>query len=212
MPPPPAPPTSSEPPDGPLTVGILIFPGVELLDFTGPAEVFVVAREARLFRVATVAETREPLRSMGDLEIVPTHAYADAPPFDVIVVPGGAMRNVTAAGIAWIQAASARARITMSVCMGALLLAKAGLLDGLEATTHHWGLEALGRLAPTCRVVEGRRFVDAGRIVTTAGVTAGIDGALHVVERLFGKEAAAWTADEWMEHPRATPAAAPERT
>ena len=202
MPPPPAPPTSSEPSGKPLTVGILIFPGVELLDFAGPAEVFIVAREARLFRVATVAETREPLRTMGDLEIVPTHAYADAPPFDVIVVPGGAMRNVSEAGIAWLKTASARAQITMSVCMGALLLARAGLLAGLEATTHHWGLEALGRLAPGCRVVEGRRFVDAGRIVTTAGVTAGIDGALHVVERLFGTEAATWTASEWMEHPQ----------
>ena len=207
MPPPPAPPTSSEPSGKPLTVGILIFPGVELLDFAGPAEVFIVAREARLFRVATVAETREPLRTMGDLEIVPTHAYADAPPFDVIVVPGGAMRNVSEAGIAWLKTASARAQITMSVCMGALLLARAGLLAGLEATTHHWGLEALGRLAPGCRVVEGRRFVDAGRIVTTAGVTAGIDGALHVVERLFGAEAATWTASEWMEHPQPAPPA-----
>lgn len=201
MPPPPEPPTSPELPASPLAVGILVFPGVELLDFAGPAEVFVVAREARLFRVATVAETKEPLQTMGGIEIVPTHAFGDAPAFDVIVVPGGAMRNVTAAGIDWIRSASARARITMSVCMGAMLLAKAGLLDGLEATTHHWGLEALGRLAPTCRVVEGRRFVDAGRIVTTAGVSAGIDGALHVVERLFGAEAAAWTATEWMEHP-----------
>ena len=207
MPPPPAPPTSSEPSGKPLTVGILIFPGVELLDFAGPAEVFIVAREARLFRVATVAETREPLRTMGALEIVPTHAYADAPPFDVIVVPGGAMRNVSEAGIAWLKTASAHAQITMSVCMGALLLARAGLLAGLEATTHHWGLEALGRLAPGCRVVEGRRFVDAGRIVTTAGVTAGIDGALHVVERLFGTEAATWTASEWMEHPQPAPPA-----
>jgi len=85
--------------------------------------------------------------------------------------------------------------------MGAFLLARAGLLDGLEATTHHWGLEGLQRLAPLCRVVEGRRFVDSGRIVTTAGVTAGIDGALHVVERLYGAEKARWTAAQWMEHP-----------
>lgn len=200
-------PSTPDAPHGPTSVGILLFDGVELLDFTGPAEVFVVAREARLFRVHTVAEAKRPVKTMGDLEVTPTYDFDDAPAFDVVVVPGGAMRNVSARGIEWIRAASAKARVTMSVCMGALLLAKAGLLEGIEATTHHWGLDQLQRLAPTCRVVTGRRFVDAGRIVTTAGVTAGIDGALHVVERLHGAEAAAWTAKEWMEHP--TPATGP---
>jgi len=209
----PKPDTASEPasepdaPRGPTKVGILLFEGVELLDFAGPAEVFVVAREATLFRVYTVAESKRTLKTMGGVEVTPSHDYDDAPVFDVLVVPGGAMRNVTARGLEWMKTASARAEITMSVCMGALLLARAGLLAGLEATTHHWGLESLQRFAPTCRVVTGRRFVDAGRIVTTAGVTAGIDGALHVVERLHGAEAAAWTAKEWMEHPTPSPGA-----
>ncbi len=201
----PDPEPESATPRGPTKVGIFLFEGVELLDFTGPAEVFVVAREARLFRVFTVAEAKRPVKTMGDVEVTPNHDFEDAPAFDVLVVPGGAMRNVTARGIEWIKAASGKARITMSVCMGALLLAKAGLLEGLEATTHHWGFDQLQRLAPTCRVVRGPRFVDAGRIVTTAGVTAGIDGALHVVERLHGAEAAAWTAKEWMEHPTPPP-------
>ena len=81
-------------------------------------------------------------------------------------------------------------------------MARAGLLNGVEATTHRWGLASLKSAAPTCKVVEDRRFVDAGRVITTAGVTAGIDGALHVVERLLGKPAAKWTAQEWMEYRR----------
>ena len=184
-------------------VGILLFEGVELLDFAGPAEVFVVAGQGNLYAVHTIAQTKAPLKTMGGVEIVPSHAYGDAPSLDILVVPGGAMRNLTPEGLGWLRVTSTRAKVTMSVCMGAILLAKAGLLEGIEATTHHWGLENLRRLAPTCRVVAGRRFVDAGRIVTTAGVTAGIDGALHLVERFHGIEAATWAAKEWMEHPSA---------
>lgn len=90
----------------------------------------------------------------------------------------------------------------MSVCYGAFLLADAGLLDGIEATTHHWGVAALKGAAPQCKVVTGKRYVDSGKIITTAGVTAGIDGALRIVERLLGREAARWAAEEWMEHRR----------
>jgi transcriptional regulator GlxA family with amidase domain len=85
------------------------------------------------------------------------------------------------------------------------LLADAGLLDNVEATTHHWGIDDLRAVAPKCKVVTGKRFVDSGKIVTTAGVTAGIDGALHIVERVSGKEAAKWAAEEWMEHRREAP-------
>ena len=194
------PPPSDRPP-GPTIVGILVFEGVELLDFTGPAEVFAVAGHGSLFRVVTIAETKAPFATMGGLTFVPSHTYDDAPALGVLVVPGGNMRAVTARGMEWLKAAAVATPITMSVCMGSMLLARAGLLAGIEATTHHWGVDHLRSTVPTCRVVTGRRFVDAGRIVTTAGVTAGIDGALHVVERLHGAEAAAWTAKEWMEHP-----------
>jgi transcriptional regulator GlxA family with amidase domain len=182
------------------TVAVLLFEGVELLDFAGPAEVFIVAEEGKAFRVVTVAGRAAPLRTMGGVTVTPDFDYANAPRADVLVVPGGDMKNVGAEGIAWIRKAAAEAELVMSVCMGAFLLAEAGLLDGVEATTHRWGLERLKKAAPACRVVRGRRFVNAGKIVTTAGVTAGIDGALHVVERLLGTEAARWAAEEWMEH------------
>ena len=181
------------------TVAILAFDGVELLDLTGPAEVFAVAAEGRAFRVVLVAGATAPVAAMGGLRLVPDATFEEAPRADVLVVPGGDLGNVDERGLAWVRRAGAEAEITLSVCFGSLLLARAGLLDGREATTHRWGLERLRALAPRCQVVEGARFVDAGPIVSTAGVTAGIDGALHVVSRLLGAEAAVWTAEEWME-------------
>lgn len=184
------------------TVAVLLFDGVELLDFAGPAEVFVVAERGRAFRVITVAAEKKPLSTMGGIALEPASPFDDAPRADVLVVPGGDTKNVGEAGIEWIRRAAADAEVVLSVCYGAFLLARAGLLDGIEATTHHWGIEDLKRAAPACRVVSGRRTVDAGKVVSTAGVTAGIDGALHVVERLLGRDAARWTAEEWLEHPR----------
>ena len=193
-------PKSGEKPDGPLTVGILMFEGVELLDFAGPAEVFIVSGYGRHFRVVTIAGSKQTLKTMGGIQVTPDHAYDDAPKLDILVVPGGAMGNVGQAGIAWLKQTAARTRITMSVCMGAFLMADAGLLDGVEATTHSWGIKRLQTVAPKCRVVSNQRFTDSGRIITTGGVTAGIDGALHIVERIYGKEAAEWAAGEWMEY------------
>lgn len=185
----------------PVQVGLLLFEGVELLDFAGPAEVFSVAGEGRLYRVHSVAERDGPVRALGGVTLLPSTTCAAAPDLDIVVVPGGDMAQVGPEGLAWLRRAAARAQVTLSVCMGAFLLARAGLLEGIEATTHTWGLERLATAAPGCRVVRGRRFVDAGRIVTTAGVTAGIDGALHLVERFHGPEAARWTREGWMEHP-----------
>jgi transcriptional regulator GlxA family with amidase domain len=182
------------------TVAILLFDGVELLDFTGPAEVFAVAAGGKAFRVVTVAKHLEPIRTMGGLRVLPEFDFETAPRADIVVVPGGAMENVGRAGLDWIRRAAASADIVMSVCMGAFLLARSGLLDGVTAATHHWGVKRLKTVAPLCRVVRGERFVDSGHIVTTAGVTAGIDGALHIVERLLGRAARRWTARSWMEH------------
>lgn len=184
------------------TVVVLLFEGVELLDFAGPAEVFIIAEKGKAFRVVTVAETTKPLKTMGGITVTPDCTYETAPKADVLVVPGGNMKAVGKAGREWLKKASAGAEITLSVCYGAFLLANVGLLDGVEATTHHWGVDDLKTAAPKCKVVSGKRFVDGGKIVTTAGVTAGIDGALHVVERLLGKDAAKWAAEEWMEHRR----------
>ena len=187
-------------PKAPLQVGILMFEGVELLDFAGPAEVFIVAGHGDWFEVHTIAASTKPLKTMGGVTVTPSHSYRNSPKLDIVVIPGGAMSNVRQDGIEWIQKTSKQAKITMSVCMGAFLLAEAALLDGIEATTHHWGIDSLKRQSPKCKVVEGKRFVDSGKIITTAGVTAGIDGALHVVKRLRGEAGAKWAAEEWMEY------------
>jgi len=194
--------TAAEKPvaESPFNVGILMFEGVELLDFAGPAEVFIVAGQGDWFRIHTIAASKKPLKTMGGVTVTPSHTYQDAPHLDIVVIPGGSMSNVGPDGIEWIRSASENAKVTMSVCMGAFLLAEADLLDGLEVTTHHWGIGSLRRRFPKCRVIEGKRFVDSGKIITTAGVTAGIDGALHVVKRLRGKAAAEWVAEEWMEY------------
>ncbi|HEX4953092.1 MAG TPA: DJ-1/PfpI family protein [Thermoanaerobaculia bacterium] len=178
-------------------VAILVFEGVELLDLAGPGEVFAAAGHGAAFEVYTVAATREPVVSQGFLEIKPRFAIADAPPPDLLVVPGGVgVRSLVESPemMAWIRATAARAEVVLSVCNGAFVLAEAGLLDGLEATTHGSSIEGLRRRASRTRVVEGVRFVDNGRVVTAAGVSAGIDASLHLLARLFGETEAQRTA------------------
>lgn len=185
------------------TVAILLFEGVELMDFAGPAEVFIVTAEGKAFRVVTVAESKAPLKTMGGIIVTPDFDLATAPRAEIVVVPGGNMKAAGKESVAWLNKSAKEAEVVLSVCFGAFLLARAELLDDIEATTHHWGIENLKKAAPKCKVIaDNKRFVDSGKIISTAGVTAGIDGALHVVERLLGKEAARWTAVEWMEHRR----------
>ena len=184
----------------PYKVAILLFEGVELLDFAGPAEVFIVADYGKSFQVFTVAANTKPLKTMGGIKVTPDHDYKTSPQADVVVVPGGATSNIPRERYDWLKQQQAKAQITMSVCYGAFVLARAGMLNNKQATTHHWAVDQLANTVPSCKVIKGKRFVESGKIVTTAGVTAGIDGALRVVERLLGKEAARWTAEEWMEH------------
>ena len=165
-------------------VAILIFEGGEIIDYTGPYEVFGAAD----YDVYTVAETKEAVTTAMGMTVVPRHSFADAPQADVVVVPGG---GVTAAQhdpevLKWVTAQSARARQTLSVCNGAFILASAGLLDGLSATTTAHNLAKLQAAFPRIKVVDDQRFVDNGKLVTTAGLSAGIDGALHVVSKLDG--------------------------
>lgn len=182
------------------TVAVLLFDGIELMDFTGPAEVFIIADHGKAFRVVTVAASTKPIKTMGGITVTPDFAFDSAPKADIVVIPGGNMAAVGKPGRDWIVEASSEAEATMSVCYGALLLANLGLLDGKEATTHHWAIDDLKAAAPKCKVVTGKRYVASGKFITTAGVTAGIDGALHVVEQMLGKDAAKWAAEEWMEH------------
>jgi putative intracellular protease/amidase/YHS domain-containing protein len=164
-------------------VVILIFDGMELLDFTGPAEVFGSAG----FQVSTVASTREPVGCMGIMTLTPHYTFADCPRTDVIVIPGGGAPARDKRVLDWVVAASAKAEATLSVCTGAFVLASAGLLDGKEATTHWSAVNSLRKQFPKITVHNDRRVVDCGKVVTSAGVSAGIDGALHIVERLSGR-------------------------
>jgi putative intracellular protease/amidase len=187
-------------------LAILIFDDVEVLDFCGPFEVFSVANrftEPPAFTVLTVAENASPVVTRGGLSVNPHRRLADCPQPDVLLVPGGQgtrkeMHNP--ALIDWIRQASTKAELVLSVCTGALLLAKAGLLDGLEATTHHGAIDLLRHTAPKTTVHADSRFVDNGRVVCSAGIAAGIDMSLHVVSRLLGQEVAVNTARQ-MEYP-----------
>ena len=166
-------------------VAILVFEGVQVLDFTGPYEAFGAAG----FEVFTVGESAGALTAAGGLSTTPRHTFADAPRADVVVYPGG---NVEAhhdrpAVLAWVKKSAGESDHVLSVCNGAFFLAKAGLLDGLSATTYAALIEPLQALAPGCRVVRDRRWVDNGKIVTAAGISAGIDGALHVIEKMTSR-------------------------
>jgi transcriptional regulator GlxA family with amidase domain len=188
-------------------VAIVVYAGVELLDFAGPGEVFAAAANAgavrgvKAFRVYTVARSKEPIVSQGFLKVTPDYSIADAPRPDLLVIPGGSSGVVTRdeAFMAWAKKAAGEAEIAMSVCSGAFVLGKAGLLDGKSATTWYGAISRLRSETPKADVQEGRRFIDQGRILTTAGVSAGIDGALHVVARLLGRAVADHTA-RYMEY------------
>ena len=166
-------------------VAILVFDGVEIIDFTGPYEVFGAAG----FDVYTVGETKAVVTTAMGMQVVPKHSFADAPQPSVVVVPGGGVQQArrNAATLRWITEAGKGADETMSVCNGAFILASAGLLDGLTATTTFHLIRRLASEFPKTTVVSDRRFVDNGKIITTAGLSSGIDGALHVVEKLSGR-------------------------
>jgi transcriptional regulator GlxA family with amidase domain len=194
----------------PIRVAFLLSEGATLIDFAGPWEVFQdvmvdgagnpIRAMAQLnagstarhpFTLYTVAERRDPLRVSGGLTVVPDHTFADAPPPDVIVV--GAHRP-SEAELSWLKRSSATAGITMSVCTGASVLARAGLLDGQKAATHYWFTEEYGKRWPKVTFVPGARFVESGQVASSAGLSAGIDLALRVVERYLGREVAQGTA------------------
>jgi transcriptional regulator GlxA family with amidase domain len=189
-------------------IAIFLFDDVEVLDFAGPFEVFAVTDELRgydTFNVFTFAENIGTIRARNGLKIVPHFARENCPAPHILVVPGGAGTRPLLhkpALLEWLRLKSRHAELTMSVCTGALVLAKAGLLEGLRATTHHECFNLLRETAPDIEVVETERFIDNGRILTAAGISAGIDGSLHVVERLLGREAAENTA-RYMEYRRA---------
>lgn len=186
------------------TVGILIFDDVEVLDFCGPFEVLATARRegessdgTQLFEVVTIAEEDRLIHCRGNLLVQPHYTLANHLPLDLLVIPGGPgtrRERGNPALLEWIAAQNQRTEITASVCTGAFLLAEPGLLDGRRATTHWASVDLMRREYPTVQLVDDERVIDTGHIVTSAGVSAGIDMALHLVARFHGPASAAWTA------------------
>lgn len=175
----------------PRNLAIFIFNGVQIIDYTGPFEVLGQAHNQgqRLFNVYTVAEKADAITTNMGMTVVPKYTIDNMPKADVILMPGG---NVTEQMnnpkvIKWLQDSARDAEYVMSVCNGAFYLGKAGLLDGMTATTFYGMIDGLKELAPRARVVTDQRFTDNGKIITTAGLSSGIDGALHLIERVGGR-------------------------
>jgi transcriptional regulator GlxA family with amidase domain len=186
-------------------IGIYVFDEVEVLDFAGPFEVFSTAarvssrdRDAAspLFEVLLIADQPRTVLARGRFPVVCTQSINGHPPLDVLIVPGGVVTTELdrPAVIAWISAQARTTALTASVCTGAFLLARAGLLDGRRVTTHWEDIDDLRRMFPAVKVETGRRWIDEGPIVTSAGISAGLDMSLHLVERLGGADLAVRTA------------------
>jgi putative intracellular protease/amidase len=185
-------------------VAIYIYDGAEILDFTGPAEVLAaashhVSHEAPPLNLFTVGKTKAPITSQGFLKLTPDYSIADAPRVDVLVIGGGGIPLDDVELMEWFRKSAESAEVTLTVCTGAFPIAKLGFLDGAAITTWYDAIPRLQKIAPNAKVTDGRRYIDNGKFITTAGVSAGIDGALHLVARLFGRRVADETA-RYMEY------------
>jgi transcriptional regulator GlxA family with amidase domain len=183
------------PADGIIPVAFLMADDAVVIDFAGPWEVFenVLVAGRHPFQPYTVAETTAPIQASGGMTIVPKYSLASAPPPKVIVIP--AQSEPSAAVVAWLRNAARASDVTMSVCTGAYLLAKTGLLSGQAATTHHGAYVDLAMSYPDISVKRGARFVESGNLASSGGLSSGIDLALRVVERYYGRTIALRTAD-----------------
>lgn len=164
-------------------VAVLIFPGVEIIDFTGPWEVFGAAG----MEVYSVSSNDEAVRTSMGMKIKPDYTFKNAPVPDIVLVPGGNVDISDLTTVDWVLKTSKQSQYTMSVCTGAFYLAAAGLLDNQKATTNYPAIEQLRQLAPSATVLDSVRFVDNGSIITSAGLSSGIDAALHLVSLYVGK-------------------------
>jgi transcriptional regulator GlxA family with amidase domain len=194
------------PTDGTIRTAVAIGPGANVIDLSGPWEVFqdaAVAHAAGQFELYTVAESTGAVDASGGLRIDAAYTYDTAPQPHVVVVPA---HDATERTLDWLRHVARRADLVMSVCTGAFVVADAGLLDGKTATTHHQSYDLLESY-PSIRVLRGRRFVEHDRVATAGGLSSGIDLALRVVERYLGRDAADGTA-EFMEYKRSSVAVA----
>lgn len=189
-------------------IAIALFDDVEVLDFAGPFEVFSVAGKRKLghpYEVFTVAE-KENINARNGLKVIATYTFLNCPQPDIILIPGGGGYHADGTPFGsrremnnplmlnWIKSCADKCEFVLSVCTGALILAKAGMLENLEATTHFLAVDTLKEIAPHTRVSPEKRYVDNGKIILSAGVSAGIDMSFYMVEKMQGKEVALETA------------------
>ncbi len=195
----------------PLIVGILIFDDVEILDVTGPFEVFAVTRlnekqrlqQSSPFKVYLISETKKQILAIGGLRLTPDVTISECPELDLLIIPGGwgtRKESKNKILLNWIGNQFTNDRLIASVCTGSSLLGKAGLLDGRDATTHWRAFDFLQESAPKARILKDVRFTLTEPIFTSAGISAGIDLALRIVSHLFGTEVGQATARH-MEYP-----------
>ncbi len=188
-----------------LNVGIFLFDNVEVLDFAGPFEVFAVTSELSSFsllKVFTVSHDGKGIRAVNGLMVQPDYSFETHPQIDILVIPGGVGTKAeieNPKSLDWVRSRCERSQITFSVCSGARILGKLGLLDGTKCTTHHEVIPHLREIAPLAIVDGESRFVDNGKIMTSGGISAGIDLSLHIVRKLFGAEVAGRTI-QYMEY------------
>ena len=185
---------SSLKPSRSIPVAFVISEGAVVIDFCGPWEVFndVIAASHRPFQLYTVSDKTAPIRAGGGMKIVPDYTFANAPAPKVIVIP--AQSEPSKAMLDWIRQSSKNTDVTMSVCTGAFVLAKTGLLDGKSATTFHAAFNSFATEFPKIQLKRGARFVENGNLASSGGLSSGIDLALRVVERYYGREVATKTA------------------
>jgi len=193
------------------TVGIVVFDEIEVLDFCGPFEVFSVVRldeakrreEPSPFNVKLVGETGQTITTSGGMRVTPDHSFADCPPLDILCVPGGwgTRRELSnPVMLEWLRSRAQQVELLTSVCTGAMLLGFAGLLEGRKATTHWRSLDWMAESFPSTTVLYDQHVVEDGGLITSAGISAGIDMALQVVARYHGEAIARATAKQ-MEYP-----------
>ncbi|AKF94848.1 AraC family transcriptional regulator [Brevibacillus laterosporus] len=179
---------------------MLLYNDVEVLDFAGPFEVFAVTEQdtsGKPFHVKTVSEDGKMITARNGLKVQPDYSFENAPAFDILIVPGGPGSRTEMYNkhiIKWVQERMETVDIMASVCTGALILAEAELLNGKTVTTHWNSYDRLEKDYPKLKVKRDVKFVDEGKIVTSGGISAGINMSFHLVKRLLGKETAEKTA------------------
>lgn len=183
-----------------MEVGIFIFNEADVMDFSGPFEVFSLAKKEgrKLFNVNLIGETGYQISARNGFKVLPAYDFSNHPDLDILIIPGGygaeevEIKNERV--LEWIKAQYEKVQILASVCTGALLLAKCGILDHKSATTHWMDIDRLERRYPKVKVIRSVKFVDEGNVLTSGGISAGINMSFHLIKRLFDPEVAKHTA------------------